>query len=56
MTTSDPVFVTGAAGFVGSRLVERLRELGRPTHALIRDGARRTHAGAARRPRFSSAT
>ncbi len=40
MNARDAVFVTGAAGFVGSRLVARLREHGRPTHALIRDGAR----------------
>ncbi len=40
MTSGDATFVTGAAGFVGSRLVERLRELGRPTSALVRDGSR----------------
>lgn len=40
MTDTGSILVTGAAGFVGSRLVERLREQGRPTHALIRDGGK----------------
>lgn len=39
VTSSSAVFVTGAAGFVGSRLAARLRALGRPTHALVRDGS-----------------
>lgn len=39
MSNGDAILVTGAAGFVGSRLVAQLRAQGRPTHALIRDGA-----------------
>jgi nucleoside-diphosphate-sugar epimerase len=34
------VLVTGAGGFVGGRLVERLREDGVAVHALIRDGTK----------------
>jgi uncharacterized protein YbjT (DUF2867 family) len=37
---TSPVLVTGATGFVGARLAERLVELGRPVRVLVRDPAR----------------
>jgi nucleoside-diphosphate-sugar epimerase len=37
--TDAPILVTGAAGFIGSRVIERLRERGVPVHALVRDNA-----------------
>ena len=47
---NDAVLVTGASGFIGSRLVERLRELDRPTHVLTRTHAagERLHAAGCR--------
>ncbi len=37
MTTTDRVFITGATGFLGSHLVERLIERGATITALVRD-------------------
>ena len=43
--------VTGATGYVGGRLIERLRREGRAVRALARDAARLTpRATASRRP------
>lgn len=39
MSSAATVMVTGAAGFVGSRLVERLEAAGHRTHALVRGGS-----------------
>ncbi len=39
MSAAPAILVTGAAGFVGSRLVERLTTMGRRTHALVRGGS-----------------
>ena len=37
MTSSvDPIFVTGATGFIGTRLVQALVQLGQPVRALVR--------------------
>lgn len=38
MMAADGVLVTGASGFIGSHLVERLRRDGRRVHVLLRDG------------------
>lgn len=40
------VLVTGATGFVGARLVTRLRDAGRQVHALCRNGADTSAVGA----------
>ena len=37
---SETELVTGATGYVGGRLIERLRREGRPVRALVRDPAR----------------
>lgn len=39
LTPRDPVFVTGATGFLGLAIVRRLRARGVPVHALVRDVA-----------------
>ncbi len=36
LLANNPVFVTGAAGFVGSHLAERLVDLGARVHVFIR--------------------
>lgn len=47
---SDAILVTGATGFIGGRLVERLRELDRRVHVLTRTnaGGERFHAAGCR--------
>ena len=47
---NDAILVTGATGFIGSRLVERLRELDRRVHVLTRTNAagERFHAAGCR--------
>jgi nucleoside-diphosphate-sugar epimerase len=40
MMAQGAILVTGAAGFIGSRLVERLRRDGRVVHVLLRDGTK----------------
>ena len=47
MASSDLILVTGAGGFIGSRLCERLAELERPVRALVRDRGRAARAAAA---------
>ena len=38
--SSRPILVTGASGFIGSRVVRRLLERGRPVRCLVRAGSR----------------
>lgn len=40
VTTTAPVLVTGASGFLGTHLCARLVERGRPVRALVRDASR----------------
>jgi len=40
MSDKRPILVTGASGFIGSRLVERLSTAGRRVHVLLRDGTK----------------
>lgn len=48
MTENSTILVTGATGNVGRQVVARLRELGAPVRALVRDPVPRSFPRASR--------
>ncbi len=43
MRNSQPIFISGATGSIGSALLKRLSESGQPIRALVRNAERASH-------------